>query len=146
MTRNETTYKLVSSCFKEYLSPFFRKTDSLLIRYRPLRCIDKSNTNDLLSCNLLTVRMVECVCLGERFCRCKIVIGFHFPKREESREEGRVPTAHAAPAHSECGPLACLDGFTFRQVLDRPAYLCSIRCLNNNLECDSAFQNEKKCK
>lgn len=90
--------------------------------------------------------MVECVCLGERFCRCKIVIGFHFPKREESREEGRVPTAHAAPAHSECGPLACLDGFTFRRVLDRPAYLCPISCCNNNLEYDSAYQNEKKCK
>lgn len=42
--------------------------------------------------------------------------------------------------------LACLDGFTFRRVLDRPAYLCSISCHNNNLKYDSANQNEKKCK
>lgn len=91
------------------------------------------------------VRMVECVCLGERFCRCTIVIGFHFPKREESREEGRVPTAHAAPAHSSrclrathSRVLMVIQGFTFRRVLDRPAYLCSISCHNNNLEYDSA--------
>lgn len=66
-----------------------------------------------------------------------------FSLSKARRESWRRNGSHSARRAGSL--LACLDGFTFRRVLDRPAYLCSISCHNNNLEYDSANQNEKKC-